>query len=267
VTATRASSDGGGKKKPAAKKAPAKKTATKKASAKKPAAKKTATKKTAATKPAAKKTAAKKKSEEAKLATEATEEDVVQASEGANSAVEKADASAVVAEMPAAEPADQPESADVPVAADSDAISVGFDRIVAFHLAGQRYAVPIDVVQEIQQIVAFSEVPTSGGTVVGMINLRGTVIPAVDARALIGLAGEEYHVDTPMIICRVHGRLVAVIVDEVDDVVVMPGDCLQKAPAMHDLASKMIGVCRMENDLVYLLDIEALVSPTDVGVG
>ena len=140
------------------------------------------------------------------------------------------------------------------------------DKIIAFFLDGQRYALPIDVIQEIQQIVAFSEIPSQGGALVGMINLRGSVIPALDMRLLIGMSKREYTLETPMVMCRLGDQLVALIVDEVEDVIDLPLGCLQEAPAMHALSSKMMGVCRMEKDLVYLLDIDSLLAPMNLGM-
>lgn len=160
--------------------------------------------------------------------------------------------------------------ADVPVEMVDEAVAEvvdvpdglpDIDRMVVFHLADQRYAVPISAVQEIQQIVAFAEVPSGFDAVIGMINLRGRVIPAFDMRLLIGLPVQEYHVDTPMIICKVGDQLVAVVVDEVEDVVVLPEDCLSAPPRMHALSGRMIGVCRMGMDLIYLLDMEKLMAP------
>lgn len=144
---------------------------------------------------------------------------------------------------------------------------IQIDRVVAFFLAGQRYALPIERVQEIQQIVAFADVPGGGMGVVGMVNLRGDVIPAIDARRLVGLSVEEYRLETPMIICRVHGQLLALIVDEVQDVIELPEGCLQDAPAMHALSSKMIGVCRLSEGLVYLLDLDLLLGGAVSGYG
>jgi len=138
------------------------------------------------------------------------------------------------------------------------------DKMVAFFLEGQRYALLIDGVQEIQQIVKFSEVPLQGGSVVGMVNLRGTVIPALDMRLLVGLPKEEYGLETPMIIARAGDQLVALIVDEVEDVLDMPAGCLQDPPKMHALAGRMIGVCRMDTGLIYLLDVEKIVYPVDL---
>lgn len=134
------------------------------------------------------------------------------------------------------------------------------DQAVVFYLDGQRYGIPLGSVQEIQQIVAFSDVPSRTLGVVGMVNMRGHVIPAVDMRQLVGLQRMEYTLETPMIICRMRGQLVALIVDEVQDVLDLPEGCLQAAPPMHDLSSKMVGVARMADGLVYVLDVELLLA-------
>jgi purine-binding chemotaxis protein CheW len=138
------------------------------------------------------------------------------------------------------------------------------DKMVAFYLSGQRYAFPIVRVQEIQQIVEFSEIPSQGGPVVGMVNLRGAVIPALDMRVLVGLERRDYALETPMIICRSSDQLVAMIVDEVEDVLTMPDGCLQAPPRMHALGGKMIGVCRLDSGLVYLLDVEEILAPVSI---
>ena len=93
-----------------------------------------------------------------------------------------------------------------------------------------------------------------------MVNLRGSVIPAVDMRRLVGLEPQEYTLETPMIITETHGQTVALIVDEVQDVLELPEGCLQDAPPLHALSSKMIGVCRMPDGLMNLLDIDLLLS-------
>ncbi|MDZ4169873.1 MAG: chemotaxis protein CheW [Coriobacteriia bacterium] len=147
-------------------------------------------------------------------------------------------------------------------APEEDATCLYVDRVITFYLDSQRYALPIDRVQEIQQIVAFSEVPSGGSGVVGMVNLRGHVIPAVDLRQVVGLGPKEYDLETPMIICRIKGQLVALVVDEVQDVLELPDGCLQAAPPMHSLSSKMLGVARMSDGLIYLFDLDPLLAST-----
>jgi purine-binding chemotaxis protein CheW len=154
-----------------------------------------------------------------------------------------------------------PHIAEKPAAAAPTSLSVCeiAERVVAFFLGGQRYALPIERVREIQQIVAFSEVPSGSAGVVGMVNLRGNVIPAVDMRRLVGLKAREYTLETPMIIAEVQGEVLALLVDEVQDVFELPASCLQAPPALHELSASMIGVAPMGDSLIYVLDVDQLV--------
>ena len=124
---------------------------------------------------------------------------------------------------------------------DGDA-SESVERVVAFFLGGQRYALPLNRVHEIQQIVAFSETSEDRSSVVGMVNLRGSVIPAVDMRMLVGLELQAYTLETPMIITDTHNQMVALIVDEVQDVLELPAGCIQGTPRLHALAADTPGV-------------------------
>ena len=139
------------------------------------------------------------------------------------------------------------------------------ERAVVFRLDAQRYGIPIDRVNEIQQIVAFSDVPADGLGVVGMINLRGVVIPAIDVRQLVGIESRAYTLETPMIIARSGEHVVALIVDGVEDVIALPEGCLQAASPMQPLSSKMLGVCRLDDGLVYLLDVDRLLAQGHLG--
>ena len=141
-------------------------------------------------------------------------------------------------------------------------------QVIAFHLGEQRYALPIERVQEIQQLVAFSEMPASDDSVVGMINLRGRVIPALDLRLLVGLDVIEYGLKTPMIICRVEDTAVALLVDEVEDVLTLSEDRVSAPPKMHQLASRMLGVGHIGTELVFVLDVDRLIDPAKLpGIG
>jgi purine-binding chemotaxis protein CheW len=146
-------------------------------------------------------------------------------------------------------------------------VAAGPVRAVAFFLGGQRYALPIERVNEIQQIVAFSDVPNNGSAVVGMVNLRGHVIPAVDMRRLVGLPEQPYGLETPMIIVSSTDHVVALVVDEVEDVLELPAECMQDTPPLHALASRMLGVCRLPDGLLNILDVDRLLTGDAIGEG
>lgn len=139
-------------------------------------------------------------------------------------------------------------------------------QMVAFHLGSQRYGFEIDRVQEIQQIVAFAQVPSDTGAVLGLVNLRGQIVPAVDIRLLLGMEQKEHTLETPMVVCRSDRGPVAFVVDDVEDVVPLPPDCLQPPPRMRSLAGRMIGVCQLDDGMVFLLDVDKLIESVDLEV-
>lgn len=133
------------------------------------------------------------------------------------------------------------------------------DRLVVFKLDGQRYALPVDHVQEIQQIVRPTKLPDASKALLGMIDLRGRVLPLIDLRLVLGMSAGLYNLQTPMIIGKTGEYLVALVVDDVDDVVDVSTECMQKPSAMHELADRMIGVCRLGEGLVFVLDVAKIV--------
>jgi NTP pyrophosphatase (non-canonical NTP hydrolase) len=73
----------------------------------------------------------------------------------------------------------------------------------------------------------------------------------------------EYRLETPMIIAKIDGTTMALVVDEVEDVLGLPFGCVQDAPAMHALSEKLMGVARLDDGLVYVIDAARLLD----GVG
>lgn len=147
-------------------------------------------------------------------------------------------------------------------AVDSDLTEAGsrgcllLEQLVVFGAGSQRYGLPIDQVAEIQQIVEFAPAPSAARGLLGMLDLRGQVIPALDGRTLLDEEHTELHVNMPMIVCRTASGLAAIVVDSVHDVLVIPPGCIQDPPHLHAHASEMIGVARVEDGLVYVLDAD-----------
>ena len=132
---------------------------------------------------------------------------------------------------------------------------------VTFRVGTQRYAFSADRVREIQQIVAFADVPDESGLVMGMVDVRGDIAPVIDARSLIGLPAEPYTLQTPMIVVSGPVGPVALIVDAVDSLVELDAGEGGPAPALHSLASRILGVHHLDGDLLFLLDVDALLEP------
>jgi len=134
------------------------------------------------------------------------------------------------------------------------------ERAVIFTLGEERYGVSVDRVREVQRIVAFSGAPSHSEAVIGMVNLRGAVVPVIDMRIVAGIPATEYTAETPMIICSTEDQLVALVVDQVEDVRDLPDARLKPLTKLHPLAQQVLGTCRCNHSLVYLLDVDALVA-------
>lgn len=133
------------------------------------------------------------------------------------------------------------------------------DRAVTFRLDGQLYGLPLDAVLEIQHLVEPMPLPDSDPSLMGLIDLRGVVVPAINLRVLVGLEARPFTLQTPMIFCRLRGHFVALVVDSVEDVVTLPMAEMQAPSGLYSLADKMLGMVRIPQGLVLFLDVERLV--------
>lgn len=136
---------------------------------------------------------------------------------------------------------------------------VSVDRAVVFRLAGQLYGLPIAVVQEVQQLAELLPLPDDDPALVGLIEIRGSVVPVLDLRALLKLDVADYTLETPMVFCHTRGHVVCLIVDSVEDVVDLPPGGIQPPSPVYTLADRMLGTVRLAQGIMILLDIDRLV--------
>ena len=135
-------------------------------------------------------------------------------------------------------------------------------QCLTFVLAGQPYAVPILAVQEIRRYAPPTAIPSVPSYVLGVMNLRGTVVPVFDLRLRFGLAEAPIDRLTVIIVVAVGRRSVGLVVDDVSKVLtIKPGE-LQAPPelASHIDISFVKGLARDGSALVTVLDVERLLA-------
>lgn len=145
------------------------------------------------------------------------------------------------------------------VALDEAVSGASVDRVVTFRLAGQLYGLPIAVVQEVQQLAELLPLPDDDPALAGLIEIRGSVVPVLDLRALLKLEVADYRLETPMVFCRTRGHIVCLIVDSVEDVVDVPPGGIQPPSPVYTFADRMLGTIRLAEGIMILLDIDRLV--------
>lgn len=140
---------------------------------------------------------------------------------------------------------------------------------LTFALGSEHYGVDILRVREIRGLDAVTRLPEAPPWVLGVINLRGAVIPVVDLRRKLGLPEVEHGEFTVMIVLDVDGRTVGAVVDGVEDVVRLTPDQIRPPPEL-DGVPEGAGICAIGADgerLLLLVDIRRTLAADAPGVG
>ena len=136
-------------------------------------------------------------------------------------------------------------------------------KYLTFWTDDQRYGVSILNVVQIIGIQAITPIPEYPEYAKGIINLRGEIIPIIDARLRLGKREAEYTEKTCIIIANIHSTSIGFIVDSVDEVTnILPED-ICRTPQMaggHAESAFLTGVATVAGNIVLLLDIHKILS-------
>ena len=143
--------------------------------------------------------------------------------------------------------------------------SADSQQFLTFKLAGEEYGVGILSVQEIRGWSAVTAIPHSPAWLLGVINLRGAVVPIIDLRIKFNFAKAEYNEFTVVIILNVGSRVVGFVVDGVSDVITLGSGEIKPAPSLGNNAdtSHIIGFSTGER-MRILMDVERLMAGADL---
>lgn len=137
---------------------------------------------------------------------------------------------------------------------------------LTFSLAGEEYGVDILSVREIRGWSRVTRIPQTPAHLLGVLNLRGAIVPIMDLRLRFGLEREDYGENTVVIIVAVAERLFGIVVDAVSDVVDIDPGAIKPVPDMGAVVDTryLKGLATHVERMVMLLDVEKLMRPEDV---
>lgn len=135
-------------------------------------------------------------------------------------------------------------------------------KYLTFLIDGQYYGISLTYVIEIVQIQSVTELPELPSYVKGIINLRGKVVPLVDAGLRFGKPEKEYTDRTCIIIIDIDGKHVGFIVDSVEEVLDIEKGDISPPPSFFEDASGsyITGIGKLDRYMVLLLDSRSLFS-------
>lgn len=132
--------------------------------------------------------------------------------------------------------------------------------MILLRVEGREYALPLGCVVEVVRMAALAPVPDGPRHVLGLLDLRGRVVPVLDLRLRLGLAPAEPGLGTPICVVEAGGRGFGLVADAVTDVrpLLGPVEPLEVAPTGSPVAGSPTSAGR----LVSLLDPERLAPAT-----
>jgi purine-binding chemotaxis protein CheW len=143
--------------------------------------------------------------------------------------------------------------------------AAGSQQVLTFVLGNETYGVDILRVQEIRGFSAVTKIPHAPSHVLGVLNLRGSIVPIVDLRMRFSLTRAEYNAVTVIIVLSVQSpagrRDFGVVVDGVSDVVDVKKAEVRPAPELGSASATeyILGLVPVAERMVVLLDIDCLI--------
>jgi purine-binding chemotaxis protein CheW len=138
-------------------------------------------------------------------------------------------------------------------------------QYLTVNLADEEYGIDILAVREIRGWTSVTRIPQAPGYVLGVLNLRGAIVPVLDLRLRFGLSREEYTGTTVTVIITVAGRLFGIVVDAVSDVLDVEQNNVRPVPDMGTAVDTeyLKGLTSIGERMVLLLDADKLLQPQD----
>lgn len=131
---------------------------------------------------------------------------------------------------------------------------------IIFLIGDKRMALPLKKVARIARAVTITPLPDAPEIVAGIINMQGEVIPVVDIRSRFNIPAAPLVLEDHFIIGRTNARLVAILVNEVLDIVALNDKDISSRKDILPGISNIEGVIKLKDNVVLIQDLDKLLS-------
>ena len=138
-------------------------------------------------------------------------------------------------------------------------------QVLTFMLSNEEFGVDILRVKEIRGWDQATPIPNTPDYVRGVINLRGTIVPIVDLRLLLGMPARRYGPTTVVIILSVQSanreRIMGIVVDAVSDVHMIDQERLRPPPTGSSMDAEFVmGLASIDKKMLIIVDVDQLLN-------
>ncbi|BBG65201.1 positive regulator of CheA protein activity [Hydrogenimonas sp.] len=132
-------------------------------------------------------------------------------------------------------------------------------QLVGFMVGEEEFAVPILGIQEIIKPIEYTRVPKTPPYVLGVFNLRGSVLPLIDLRMKFGLSKSKENEDTRYMVIKHNDEVAGFVIDRLTQATRIKESAIDPAPeTLNDEQNLIYGVGKQKEKLISILNVEAL---------
>lgn len=118
-------------------------------------------------------------------------------------------------------------------------------------------------VREIVRATAIAPLAGAPGVIEGAINLHGQIVPVVDIRQRLAFPPLPVSPDQFFIALQASDRLIAVRVDDVEDMAEIPSSNLELPSALSPVLQRLAGVAAMDTGALVIYDVDAFLTQAE----
>ena len=153
---------------------------------------------------------------------------------------------------------------------DNTAINDVTKSFLSFKLSNEHFAINVMKIIEILEVPKITKVPHAPEYLIGVVNLRGGVLPVIDTRIKFGLQPAELTVNTCIVVINImmneESIILGALVDSVSEVFEIEENQIQPSPSIGAKyqADFIQGMIKVKDQFMMLLNIDKVFSSTDI---
>ena len=136
----------------------------------------------------------------------------------------------------------------------------GLSQLVVFSLEGVRYALPLAAVERVIHAVEVTPLPKAPEAVLGVVNMRGRVIPIINIRRRFGLPEQPLRPTDQFIVARTARRALGLVVDAAHGVFPLAEENVVVSDGIVPGMDYTPGVAKLDDGLVLIHDLDRFLS-------
>jgi len=131
-------------------------------------------------------------------------------------------------------------------------------QLVGFVVGEEEFAIPILTIQEIIKPIEYTRVPRTPSHVLGVFNLRGSVIPLIDLRMKFGVTATKTE-DMRYIVLKDGDETAGFVIDRLNQAIRINKDKIDPAPEATTQEKSLIeGVGKQDDKIITILRVSKL---------